>query len=207
MKLAIFGASGFAREVRDIAFILGYKEIIFIDKANGESHNVLKIVSEEDVYKLAKEKYRFTIGIGNPKIRMEISERFSDLEYVNLIHPAATFGFDQLAKIKNTVGNIICAGTRVTNNVKLGNFGIYYLNCTVAHDCIIEDYVTIASGANISGNVKLSKGSYIGTNACILQGNSITEKMVIGKNSIVGAGSVVTKKVPDNKIVKGIPAK
>jgi len=32
MKIAIFGASGFAREVRDIAYILGYTGIVFIEK-------------------------------------------------------------------------------------------------------------------------------------------------------------------------------
>jgi acetyltransferase-like isoleucine patch superfamily enzyme len=89
----------------------------------------------------------------------------------------------------------------------MGNFGIFYLNSTIAHDCIIEDFVTVLPGANISGNVKLSMGAYIGANTCVLQGKSVTEKLIIGKYSIVGAGAVVTKNVPDNTIVKGIPAK
>lgn len=207
MKLAIFGASGFSREVQDIAFILGYKEIVFIDKKIGGSTSSLLVVTEDKVYALAQAGYKFTIGIGNAMIRKEISDRFDDLEYVNLIHPTATFGYEQLGRIEKRVGNIICAGTRMTNNIQIGNFGVYYLNCTVAHDCIIEDFVTISPGANISGNVRISTGAYIGTNACILQGKSLTEKMIIGKNSIVGAGSVVTKNVPDNTIVKGIPAK
>lgn len=207
MKLAIFGASGFSREVRDIAFVLGYKKIIFIDKTKGGNTGDYRIVTEDEVYSLARASYKFTIGIGNAVIRKEISDRFDDLEYVNLIHPTATFGYEQLGWIEKRVGNIICAGTRMTNNIQIGNFGVYYLNCTVAHDCIIGDFVTIASGANISGNVKILMGSYIGTNACILQGKSLTEKMIIGKNAIVGAGSVVTKNVPDNTIVKGIPAK
>jgi maltose O-acetyltransferase len=35
----------------------------------------------------------------------------------------------------------------------------------------------------------------------------ITEGITIGNNVIIGANSVVTKNVPDNEIVGGIPAK
>jgi sugar O-acyltransferase (sialic acid O-acetyltransferase NeuD family) len=207
MKIAIFGASGFARETMEIAFILGYKKIVFIDKMKEGKECGFPVVTEKEVDFLCQAGYKYTIGIGNPKIRKEIRDKYPDLEYVNLIHPSATFGFEQLKKVERRVGNIICAGTRMTNQIQIGNFGIFYLNSTVAHDCIIEDFVTISPGANISGNVKLSNGVYIGTNACILQGKSITEKLVIGENSTIGAGSVVTKNVPNNTIVKGVPAK
>ena len=207
MKIAIFGASGFSREVRDIALILGYQNIIFIDKTHEGIVEDFPVVIEREVYPLAQVGYKFTIGIGSPKIRKEIRDRFPGLDYINLIHPTATFGYNQLIEVDRRVGNIICAGTRMTNNIKIGNFGVYYLNCTIAHDCIIEDYVTISPGANISGNVKISMGAYIGSNACIIQGKSFAEKMIIGKNSIIGAGSVVTKNVKDNTMVKGTPAK
>ncbi|SDI30700.1 acetyltransferase [Alteribacillus bidgolensis] len=207
MKIAIFGASGFAREVRDIAYVLGYKNIVFIDKKTERSIDGFPIVSEKKVNSLAEKDYHFIIGIGNPEIRKEIKARYHDLKYINLVHPSATFGFRQLAELEKRVGNVICAGTRMTSNIRLGNFGVYYLNCTIPHDCVIEDFVTISSGVNISGNVKISTGAYIGTNACILQGKSLTDKLVVGRNTIVGAGSVVTKSVPENTIVKGIPAR
>ena len=47
----------------------------------------------------------------------------------------------------------------------------------------------------------VKKGVSIGSSATILCG------VTIGKNSIVGAGSVVTKDVPDNVIIAGVPAK
>jgi len=47
----------------------------------------------------------------------------------------------------------------------------------------------------------LKKRAWIGINSTILPG------VTIGENSIVGAGSVVTKDVPDNTIVAGNPAK
>lgn len=207
MKIAIFGASGFSKEVRDIALNVGYKKVVHIDKIGCQFKREFPIVAEDQVCNLMEEGYDFTIGIGNPEIRRGIYKRFPKLRYVNLIDPTATFGYRQLDKVLKKFGNIIFPGARLTNSIDIGNFGIYYLNCTIAHDCIVEDFVTICPGATISGNVKLSKGSFIGANSCILQGKSIDEKLVIGVNSIVGAGAVVTTHIPAHTIVKGIPAR
>lgn len=49
--------------------------------------------------------------------------------------------------------------------------------------------------------IKIGKNVWIGSNATILAG------VTIGDNAIVGAGAVVTKSVPENRIVAGIPAK
>lgn len=49
--------------------------------------------------------------------------------------------------------------------------------------------------------IRIKKNAWIGANATILQG------VTIGENAVVAAGSVVSKDVPDNTIVGGIPAK
>ena len=49
--------------------------------------------------------------------------------------------------------------------------------------------------------IHIKKNAWIGANATILQG------VTIGENAIVAAGSVVSKDVPDNTIVGGVPAK
>ncbi|HKG04900.1 MAG TPA: sugar O-acetyltransferase [Pedobacter sp.] len=53
----------------------------------------------------------------------------------------------------------------------------------------------------IAKPIHIKKNAWIGANATILQG------VTIGENSVVAAGSVVSKDVPDNTIVGGIPAK
>jgi acetyltransferase-like isoleucine patch superfamily enzyme len=55
--------------------------------------------------------------------------------------------------------------------------------------------------ATISKPVVIKKGAWIGAGATILAG------VTVGENSIVAAGAVVSKDVPDNCIVGGIPAK
>lgn len=207
-NMYIFGASGFSREVADICLELGCSNITFIDNYPTDvTYFDFPVISEEEVEKIDLENAYFAIGIGETSIREKIYNKFPHLMYPNIIHPSATFGYKMRDFIENTRGNIITAGVRITNNIVIGDFGIYNLNVSIGHDCIINNFVTISPGANVSGNVNIEKKAYIGTGSTILQGRSIGEKIIIGENSIVGAGAVVVKSVPPNVVVKGIPAK
>jgi sugar O-acyltransferase (sialic acid O-acetyltransferase NeuD family) len=208
MKIAIFGASGFSREVADICFASGYKKIVFIDKsADINKYSEFEIVDESYVETLSANGFNFIIGIGDNQIRNSIFYRFNKLSYPNIIHPSASFGLGQREYIEEHIGNIIAAGVRFTNGIKVGNFGIYNLNSTIGHDCIIGDYVNICPGVNISGNVTICKESFIGTNASIIHGQSMTNRVTVGERSTVAAGAVVVRDVPDGVTVMGVPAK
>jgi acetyltransferase-like isoleucine patch superfamily enzyme len=54
-------------------------------------------------------------------------------------------------------------------------------------------------GHSLARQVKLKTGCWIGANVIILPG------VTVGRNSVVGAGSVVTKSVPDFAVVAGNP--
>lgn len=207
-KIAIFGASGFSREVADIVLTSISSEIVFIDLyPKSDKYFGVPVVPEKEIGKLDDEGFLFIIGVGDNRKRKDIYKKFKDLNYPNIIHSSASMGFKQYDMLKNKKGNIITAGVRFTNNIKIGNFGIYNLNSTIGHDCIIRDFVNISPGTNISGNVFIDDGAYIGTNASILQGESIDNKISIGRFATVGAGAVVAKDVLQYSTVVGIPAK
>ena len=52
-----------------------------------------------------------------------------------------------------------------------------------------------------------TRGPYIKRNTTIGAAANILPNVVVGENCIVGAGAVVTKDIPDNKVVMGVPAK
>ena len=77
-------------------------------------------------------------------------------------------------------------------------------NCYVTYGCVILSHDATAKRINPnddgSGTVIIEDNVFIGVNSVVLR------NVRIGRNSIVGAGSVVTKDVPPNVIVAGNPA-
>jgi hypothetical protein len=72
---------------------------------------------------------------------------------------------------------------------------------TVSHDTRIDDFVTAAPSANISGSVQIGEGCDLGTGSAVIQG------IEIGKWTVVGAGAVVVSSLPANVTAVGVPAK
>lgn len=207
-KLAIFGTSGFSYETADVAIAAGYSKIVLIaDNMLDMDFDRFEVVSEDYAVELHKEGYSFAIGIGEPKIRKKIYEKFPNYHYPNLIHPKATLGYLQDKLIEKSIGNIITAGVVITNNVEIGNFNIFNLNTTVGHDCIIKNYISVMPSVNVSGNVEINDEVFIGVGAVILQGKSAEDKLFIGRSAVIGASSLVTKNIDDYCTVVGVPAK
>ncbi len=108
----------------------------------------------------------------------------------------------------------ICDHCFIENDVQLGNrvtvkCGVYLWDgVTVEDDVFIGPAVAFTNDKFPRSKVYpdkflrtvLKKGASLGANSTILP-------VVIGSYSMVGAGSVVTKDVPDNTLVMGVPAK
>lgn len=208
-KLAIFGTSGFSKEVLDIAIDQGYDKFVFLTHDENISGNVLgfPIENERHINKLAQEGFEFVIAAGSGDIRERIFKKYPDLSYPNLIHSSVTCGYGMKDIFSGIKGAIFAAGVRITTGCKFGNFIVLSLNATIGHDSQLDDFVSVMPGVNISGNVHLCTKSYVGTGATVLQGKDEQNKMIIGSQSVVGAGSVVVKAVAENVVVIGAPAK
>ena len=73
--------------------------------------------------------------------------------------------------------------------------------CTVGHDAVLESFVTVYPGVNISGCTVIEKGVELGTGSKIIQGKRI------GTNTILGSGAVVVRDLPPGCTAVGVPAK
>lgn len=78
---------------------------------------------------------------------------------------------------------------------------IINLDCTLGHDDVIEDFVTIYPSVNVSGNVVIGQCSEIGTGMQIIQGKKVAP------NTIIGAGAVVVKDCEESGTYVGSPVK
>lgn len=118
-------------------------------------------------------------------------------KFETIVHPSAHVSkLSQLGQ-----GTVVFQHVTVNSGVKIGHHVMVLPNSVISHDCIIDDYATIASGVCVSGNVKIGRSCYIGSNS------SIKENVVIHDNSLIGMGSVVLNDVPEKSIFAGLPAK
>jgi len=100
--------------------------------------------------------------------------------------------------VKVSSHTFICEGVTIEDDVFVGH-NVSFINDKYPRATANGAPQTEADWVCIPTLVK--KGASIGTSSTILCG------VTIGENAIVGAGSVVTKDVPDNTVVAGVPAR
>ena len=101
----------------------------------------------------------------------------------------------------------VCIGSNT--NIQRGTMGNTIIRqgttighlCNIGHDVIIGSHCLIVTRSVLGGAIQIGDYSQLSLGACI------GPKIEIGSNVLVGMGSVVTKNVPDGKIVFGVPAK
>ncbi len=86
-------------------------------------------------------------------------------------------------------------------NAKIGDFVFCLSGAAINHDAVVERAVTMASGATLAGYVKVETDCYLGQ-AC-----AVRQNLTIGRNSLIGMGTVVVKNVEPDSVMAGNPAR
>ena len=206
--IAIFGVGGFGREVlaliQDINRVEPQWNIVgFFDDGyeKGLMINGYPTLGKVEDLNKWETDIAVAISIGSPVIKKKILDNIHNpkVSYPTLIHPSVWIGDKNYVEIGK--GCIFCAGVMITTNIAIRDFVILNLQCTVGHDSVINDYAAFMPSVNISGEVNIGEGVYVGTGAKIIN------QLEIGNYTIVGAGAVVSKTLPAHCTAVGVPAK
>jgi serine O-acetyltransferase len=113
---------------------------------------------------------------------------------------------------KNLLEKYYCCEINCTEIDKSILFAHHARGCTIAASKICENvviYQNVTIGSNMKYNKNKNEWENVGNpiickNVVISDGAKILGPIIIGENSVIGAGAIVTKDMPDNSIIYGV---
>ncbi|MFM0303050.1 acetyltransferase [Paraburkholderia sediminicola] len=206
-NILLVGSSGHAKVIIDIVEKQGrYRIAGLIDafRTVGEATLGYPVLGgESDLTRLTAEHdlQGVIIAIGDNSVRANVAAKVADvcpqLPFVSAVHPSASIG--KGANIG--AGTVVMAGAVINADCRVGQFCIVNTKASLDHDCIMEDFSSLAPGVTTGGNCR------IGSHAAVSIGAVLRHGITVGEHSVVGAGSIVLKAVEAFSVSYGNPAK
>jgi len=204
-NIIVIGGGGHAKVVISILKknyqfnIIGYSDL----EDYGPLLNINYIGNDDLVIEnYADKSINVILGVGqikSPELRKHLVEQYinAGFKFPAIISPQA------IVNESVVVGN----GTVVMDNVVIntgsiiGNYSILNTSSIIEHDCNIGDFVHIAPGVTLSGEVAICNNTFIGA------GSTVANSVSISENCIIGAGSFVRKNISQSGLYVGNPIK
>lgn len=205
-KLFIIGARGFGREVYMTAIEShGFKTEFTVAGFLDDNDHALDgiegyppIIDSVESYE-PRQQDVFICALGDVKAK----QKYCDIilkkrgEFFSLIHNSVSV----LPSSKIGKGCIIMKSVSLSSNVQIGDFVSIMTQSVIGHD------VKIGTGSHVGPFSFMGGKSTAEENVQLYVRSTILPKIKIGKNSVVGAGSVVLKDIEEETTVFGNPAR
>ncbi len=199
--IGVYGAAGCGRGIMPIIRMSNpNSEYVFIDDGiKDEVVNGCSVLSWSSYLDAPFDNKAACIAVAASTIREKLANK-CHASNVSIVGARAS-SVVEMDDVVIGEGACLSPFVTLTSNIRIGRLFHANLYSYVEHDCIVGDYVTLAPGAKVNGNVTLGDHVYIGSGAIIKQG------IEIGAGAVVGMGAVVTRNVLPGTTVVGNPAR
>lgn len=137
------------------------------------------------------------IGVGHNFSRYSVLQNCLNCKFGIAIHPSAVIA----EGVEIGEGTVIMAGAIINTGCKIGKHCIVNTGAILEHDSVMEDFSSLAPRVVTGGNVRIGLRSSIGLGAII------KNKVIIGYDTVIGAGSLVLDEIGSLKVAYGSPCK
>ena len=161
--------------------ILGKYEDLFLNKLK----NII-----QDVY--------CPIGINSVRVNYLSTLKNEGYNIPSFFHNTVSIGPDVILG----EANYMLAGNIIMPHTSIGNYLMVNMSSTIAHHVTFGDGIFMSSGVNVGACITVGHLAYIGMGVTVMTGVNY-----IGKNCLIGAGTVIIKDVPENAVMVGNPGR
>lgn len=202
-NLVLVGGGGHCKSVIDVAESVGYQIIGILDTSENVGKEVLgyRITGTDEDIPLYVNQAEFVVTVGHIKtsaLRIALHQKITGAGGRLAILVALTAYVSRYAKIGE--GTVIMHKAMVNADAKIGQGCIINTFSNIEHDAVVEDFCHISTGAIVNGNCFVGEGTFLGSQAVMVNGVSI-----IG-GCIIAAGAMVRKNIVKKGVYSDNPA-
>lgn len=205
--LIIIGTGGFAREVywyaqNSIGYANEWDIKGFLDGNIRLPENQYALLDAPVLGNVHQYEFEaddvFCCAIANVHVKKTLTKEVEKKggQFVNIIHKTA---YISPRAILGT-GIILCPFVGISCDTKVGNYVMFNSYSGMGHDASVGDYTSIMGRVDITGGVEVGESTFWGSGSRALPHSKIEDF------AIIGAASVILKKVKKNQKVFGVPA-
>ncbi len=189
-KLLVFGGSGHAKDVIEVARSVGYGYFQIITTDGSCAMEKLEALKESDFNVEDYKEWDCIVAIGNNAHRRKFYQTYKTLNFVSIISPTASIS--STASIAK--GSYVGAFAYLGPDSKIGEASIINSHSIIGHDAIVGEFSHIGPKVCLSGHVELGKSVFVGAGANINNG-SYDKPLQIPDDVHIGMGCLVTESI------------